>query len=95
MIQATFLGLLFLFFHSVSGSEVEGYTKTAGAWILSVNRRLYSVKTTAECATKCDTETSFTCRQAHTFRSFYIRSLKVPEQHLGLTAVFSQVFHIY
>lgn len=50
---------------SVSGSEVEGYTKTAGAWILSLNRRTYSVITAAECAKKCDAEASFTCRQAH------------------------------
>ncbi|CAG00148.1 unnamed protein product [Tetraodon nigroviridis] len=46
--------------YSVSGSEVEGYIKTAGAWILSPTRRQYSVTTAAECAKKCDAETSFT-----------------------------------
>lgn len=50
---------------SVSGSEVEGYTKTAGAWILSLNARKYSVMSAVECARKCDAETTFTCRRAH------------------------------
>jgi len=47
---------------TVSGTEVDGYAKTEGAWILSLNKRMYSVNAVAECATKCDTETSFTCR---------------------------------
>ncbi|XP_056873094.1 plasminogen isoform X1 [Takifugu flavidus] len=47
---------------SVRGSEVEGYTKTAGAWILSLSGRKYSVMTAVECARKCDAETTFTCR---------------------------------
>lgn len=50
---------------SVSGSEVEGYTKTAGAWILSLSGRKYSVTTAVECARKCDAEATFTCRQVH------------------------------
>ncbi|TKS75381.1 Plasminogen [Collichthys lucidus] len=48
--------------YTVSGStEVNGYAKTEGAWILSLNKRQYSVNTAAECATKCDNETAFTC----------------------------------
>ncbi|XP_076612809.1 plasminogen [Chaetodon auriga] len=47
---------------TVGGTEVDGYSKTEGAWILSLNKRQYSVNTVAECATKCDTETSFTCK---------------------------------
>uniref|UniRef100_A0A3P9CW19 Plasminogen n=1 Tax=Maylandia zebra TaxID=106582 RepID=A0A3P9CW19_9CICH len=39
-----------------------GYSRTEGAWILSLNKRMYSVSTLAECATKCNTETLFTCR---------------------------------
>uniref|UniRef100_A0A669BG25 Plasminogen n=1 Tax=Oreochromis niloticus TaxID=8128 RepID=A0A669BG25_ORENI len=41
---------------------LQGYSKTEGAWILSLNKRTYSVNTVAECATKCNTETSFTCK---------------------------------
>ncbi|XP_031169705.1 plasminogen [Sander lucioperca] len=47
---------------TVSGTEVEGYAKTEGAWILSVRRRQYSANTVADCATKCNAEASFTCR---------------------------------
>ncbi|XP_044024914.1 plasminogen [Siniperca chuatsi] len=47
---------------TVSGTEVDGYAKTEGAWILSLNRRQYSENTVAECAAKCDAEISFTCR---------------------------------
>ncbi|KAM6992248.1 plasminogen [Tautogolabrus adspersus] len=47
---------------TVSGDEVDGYTKTTGAWILSLQKRQYSVNTAAECSAKCDAETSFTCR---------------------------------
>ncbi|KAJ0026797.1 hypothetical protein NQD34_017797 [Periophthalmus magnuspinnatus] len=47
---------------TVSASDVEGYSKTEGAWILSLHKRLYSVNTVAECAAKCDAETSFTCK---------------------------------
>lgn len=47
---------------SVSATEVEGYSKTAGAWILSLNRNLYSVSSVAECAVRCDNEVAFTCR---------------------------------
>lgn len=54
-----------ILFLSVSGSEVEGYTKTAGAWILSLSGSKYSVMTALECARKCDAETTFTCRRAH------------------------------
>lgn len=46
----------------VGGTEVEGYSKTEGAWILSMNRRQYSVNEASQCATKCDSETLFTCR---------------------------------
>uniref|UniRef100_A0A672HQU1 Plasminogen n=1 Tax=Salarias fasciatus TaxID=181472 RepID=A0A672HQU1_SALFA len=46
----------------IGGLDVDGYTKTEGAWVLSLNKRLYTVDTAAECAAKCDVETSFTCR---------------------------------
>uniref|UniRef100_A0A8C9ZSJ6 Plasminogen n=1 Tax=Sander lucioperca TaxID=283035 RepID=A0A8C9ZSJ6_SANLU len=61
-----FLGLLnneyFILVLFLSGTEVEGYAKTEGAWILSVRRRQYSANTVADCATKCNAEASFTCR---------------------------------
>uniref|UniRef100_A0A3B4F895 Plasminogen n=1 Tax=Pundamilia nyererei TaxID=303518 RepID=A0A3B4F895_9CICH len=47
---------------SVGATEIEGYSRTEGAWILSLNKRMYSVSSLAECATKCNTETLFTCR---------------------------------
>ncbi|XP_047194110.1 plasminogen [Hippoglossus stenolepis] len=47
---------------TVSGTEVIGYAKTEGAWILSLNKRQYTLNSVAECATKCDSETTFTCK---------------------------------
>ncbi|KAK9531254.1 hypothetical protein VZT92_010689 [Zoarces viviparus] len=47
---------------TVSGTEVDGYTKTEGAWLLSLQRRQYSSNNVAECAAKCDAETTITCR---------------------------------
>ncbi|KAF3850208.1 hypothetical protein F7725_019927 [Dissostichus mawsoni] len=47
---------------TVSGNETESYAKTEGAWILSLQKRQYSVNTVAECAAKCDAETTWTCR---------------------------------
>lgn len=47
---------------TVSATEVDGYSKTVGAWILSLNRNLYSVNNVAECAARCDGEIAFTCR---------------------------------
>uniref|UniRef100_A0A3Q0QXI1 Plasminogen n=1 Tax=Amphilophus citrinellus TaxID=61819 RepID=A0A3Q0QXI1_AMPCI len=47
---------------TVDGTEVEGYSKTEGAWIISLNKRTYSANTAALCAIKCNTESSFTCR---------------------------------
>lgn len=47
---------------SVSATEVDGYSKTAGAWIFSLNRNLYSVNNAVECAARCDSEVAFTCR---------------------------------
>ncbi|CAG5928439.1 unnamed protein product, partial [Menidia menidia] len=44
------------------GTEVEGYSKTEGAWVISLNKRQYMVTNAAECAEKCNTETSFTCK---------------------------------
>uniref|UniRef100_A0AAQ5ZJF3 Plasminogen n=1 Tax=Amphiprion ocellaris TaxID=80972 RepID=A0AAQ5ZJF3_AMPOC len=44
------------------GTDVDGYSKTEGASIISLRKRQYSVNTVAECATKCNTETSFTCK---------------------------------
>ncbi|KAM8833006.1 plasminogen isoform 2-T2 [Spinachia spinachia] len=47
---------------SVGGTEVEGYAKTEGAWILALQRREYSTKNEVECAAKCEAETTYTCR---------------------------------
>ncbi|KAK5852637.1 hypothetical protein PBY51_006489 [Eleginops maclovinus] len=47
---------------TVSGTEVDSYAKTEGAWILSAHKREYSANNVAECAAKCDAETAFTCR---------------------------------
>ncbi|XP_029281690.1 plasminogen [Cottoperca gobio] len=47
---------------SVSCTEVDSYTKTEGAWILSLQKRQHSANTVAECAAKCDAESIFTCR---------------------------------
>ncbi|CAL1586589.1 unnamed protein product [Knipowitschia caucasica] len=47
---------------TVSATDVEGYSKTEGAWIVSLHKRLYSVNTVGECAAKCDAETTFTCK---------------------------------
>ncbi|GLD62709.1 plasminogen isoform X1 [Lates japonicus] len=48
---------------TVSGTDdVDGYAKTEGAWILSLHKRQYSTNTVAECAIKCDTESTFTCK---------------------------------
>ncbi|XP_077408148.1 plasminogen [Vanacampus margaritifer] len=48
---------------AVSGSDVVGgYAKTGGAWLISMNKRMYSTNTAEECAAKCDAEASFTCR---------------------------------
>ncbi|KAJ4918050.1 hypothetical protein JOQ06_007854, partial [Pogonophryne albipinna] len=47
---------------SASGNKTESYAKTEGAWILSLQKRQYSVNTVAECAAKCDAETTWTCR---------------------------------
>ncbi|KAA8582862.1 hypothetical protein FQN60_015408 [Etheostoma spectabile] len=47
---------------NVSGTEVAGYAKTEGAWILSLRKTQYAANTVADCATKCNAETSFTCR---------------------------------
>ncbi|XP_042351756.1 plasminogen-like [Plectropomus leopardus] len=47
---------------TASGTEVDGYIRTEGEQILSLQRRYYLVSSVAECAAKCDTETFFTCR---------------------------------
>ncbi|XP_020492698.1 plasminogen [Labrus bergylta] len=47
---------------TVSGDEVDGYTRTGGAWLLSLQKRQYSVNTATACSAKCDAETTFTCR---------------------------------
>ncbi|XP_029352647.1 plasminogen [Echeneis naucrates] len=47
---------------TVSGSDLDSYARTEGAWILSLNKRQYSVNTVEECAIKCNSETSFTCK---------------------------------
>ncbi|XP_074541097.1 plasminogen [Halichoeres trimaculatus] len=58
-VTALLLGALIC---SVSGTEVDGYTRTGGAWILSLKKRQYSTDTAAECSAKCEAETAFTCR---------------------------------
>ncbi|XP_060947279.1 plasminogen [Limanda limanda] len=47
---------------TVSGTEVTGYAKTEGAWMLSLIKRQYMLSSTAECAKKCDSETTFICK---------------------------------
>lgn len=47
---------------SVSATDVDGYTKTEGAWVLSLHKRQYTVNTVAACAEKCDAETAFMCK---------------------------------
>ncbi|XP_037541899.1 plasminogen, partial [Nematolebias whitei] len=54
--------LLGAFISAVCGTDVDGYAKTEGAWVLSLHKRMYTVNTVTDCATKCDTETSFTCK---------------------------------
>ncbi|XP_071762954.1 plasminogen [Centroberyx gerrardi] len=58
--KATFLlGTLIC---TVGGNALDSYAKTEGAWILSLQKREYSLNTVAECAVKCNTETAFTCK---------------------------------
>ncbi|XP_076026631.1 plasminogen [Genypterus blacodes] len=47
---------------TVCGDELEAYAKTEGAWLISLQRRHYTVNTVTECATKCNIEIAFTCR---------------------------------
>uniref|UniRef100_A0A4W6D827 Plasminogen n=1 Tax=Lates calcarifer TaxID=8187 RepID=A0A4W6D827_LATCA len=55
--------IIFLSLILVSGTDdVDGYAKTEGAWILSLHKRQYSTNTVAECAIKCNTESTFTCK---------------------------------
>ncbi|TNN42854.1 Plasminogen [Liparis tanakae] len=46
---------------TVRGAEVDGYARTDGAWILSLQRKQFTTDTVPECAVKCDDETTFTC----------------------------------
>uniref|UniRef100_A0A3B4C1E6 Plasminogen n=1 Tax=Pygocentrus nattereri TaxID=42514 RepID=A0A3B4C1E6_PYGNA len=41
---------------------LDGYTKTDGAWILTLLKSQYAVKSVQDCAEKCNTERLFTCR---------------------------------
>lgn len=41
---------------------LHAYSKTDGVLILTPVKRMYNVRTAAECAAKCDAETTFTCR---------------------------------
>ncbi|XP_014833442.1 PREDICTED: plasminogen-like isoform X3 [Poecilia mexicana] len=43
-------------------APLKGYSKTEGTMVLSENRNQYAVKSVTECAAKCDSETSFTCK---------------------------------
>ncbi|XP_068198816.1 plasminogen [Antennarius striatus] len=47
---------------TVVGVDVDGYTKTEGAWIISLRRRQYTANSVADCAARCDAELSFTCK---------------------------------
>ncbi|XP_076128071.1 plasminogen-like [Alosa pseudoharengus] len=46
----------------VLSNVLDDYTKTDGAWVVTVVKRAYSVNTAAECAVKCNAETAFQCR---------------------------------
>lgn len=45
---------------------MTGFAKTEGAWILSLNKRQYTINSVAECAAKCNSETTFTCKYVKT-----------------------------
>ncbi|XP_030627339.1 plasminogen [Chanos chanos] len=45
-----------------TGDVLHAYTKTDGAWILSLLKREYTVKSVEDCAVKCNEESAFTCR---------------------------------
>ncbi|XP_008311742.1 plasminogen [Cynoglossus semilaevis] len=47
---------------TASGTNLTGFAKTEGAWILSLNKRQYTINSVAECAAKCNSETTFTCK---------------------------------
>ncbi|KAM9839999.1 plasminogen [Aulostomus maculatus] len=47
---------------TVRGTEVDGYAKTEGAWIISLHKRQYLVNSVEQCAVKCNSESTFTCR---------------------------------
>lgn len=88
--------IIFLSLILVSGTDdVDGYAKTEGAWILSLHKRQYSTNTVAECAIKCNTESTFTCKQVHTFKIQKLRvhwhhnlTFTFKAQHLNLGCVF-------
>uniref|UniRef100_A0A8C5A514 Plasminogen n=1 Tax=Gadus morhua TaxID=8049 RepID=A0A8C5A514_GADMO len=44
------------------GDIQDNYSKTEGAWIISLRRREYAVNSLEECGAKCDTETNFVCK---------------------------------
>ncbi|XP_056150795.1 plasminogen [Lampris incognitus] len=58
--KATFL--LQLFILTARGRALDGYAKTEGAWILSLQKREYMLSDAAQCALKCNAETAFTCK---------------------------------
>ncbi|XP_062858491.1 plasminogen [Trichomycterus rosablanca] len=45
-----------------TSTVLDLYTKTEGAWLLSLPKTQYSVKSAEECAQKCNSESAFTCR---------------------------------
>uniref|UniRef100_A0A8C5BNI4 Plasminogen n=1 Tax=Gadus morhua TaxID=8049 RepID=A0A8C5BNI4_GADMO len=47
---------------AVFGDIQDNYSKTEGAWIISLRRREYAVNSLEECGAKCDTETNFVCK---------------------------------
>ncbi|KAJ8396209.1 hypothetical protein AAFF_G00020760 [Aldrovandia affinis] len=47
---------------AVFADVLDQYTKTEGAWIISLTKKEYSLTSVPDCASKCDTETAFTCR---------------------------------
>ncbi|KAM9435218.1 plasminogen [Clarias gariepinus] len=43
-------------------SVLDAYTKTDGAWIISLQKRQYPATSAEQCALRCNAETLFTCR---------------------------------
>ncbi|XP_072512606.1 plasminogen [Salminus brasiliensis] len=65
--KASFLLCFFLYAGVLTGltesaDVLDAYTKTDGAWILTLLKSSYLVRSVQDCVAKCNTETLFTCR---------------------------------